>query len=299
MTPQTLTQTGLGFVFEDAVAPTLMFLPSLTPIKESELLVPAAWEAIFTLCDVWFSKLHPASQAKPNNSTTSSSSPRMNPAPTGLPKISVGPDFSATSTTKLLPLRSKPPTTADHENEIYLKKTDYLLRHLRESLLPAFTYTRPAYPSLTTILLQQLYAIIPRLGVYATKHLKDIILLSTSILLDPFSKTDMLVGSLDVLRVVLLNCWARIASEEDGKWRMEILKGFVGCWAAIRLASVQDGSMTEVEELKRQLGIVARLLVAVVEVDEVGERVKEFKGYIETLSERDDGLRVIFTQDEA
>jgi hypothetical protein len=46
---KTLAQTGLGEVFEDAIRPTLLFLPSLTPIDESMVLLPAAYDALFDL----------------------------------------------------------------------------------------------------------------------------------------------------------------------------------------------------------------------------------------------------------
>jgi len=49
-----LAQTGLGEVFEDAVTPTLLFLPSLTPLEESLQLLPASYDALFVLADVRF-----------------------------------------------------------------------------------------------------------------------------------------------------------------------------------------------------------------------------------------------------
>ncbi|KAG9243773.1 hypothetical protein BJ878DRAFT_104058 [Calycina marina] len=49
-----LQQTGLGPVFEDAIHPTLLFLPSLTPIEESLQLLPAAYTALAALCDARF-----------------------------------------------------------------------------------------------------------------------------------------------------------------------------------------------------------------------------------------------------
>jgi hypothetical protein len=49
LTPKLLIQTGLDSVFEDAITPTLLFLPSLTPLSESLVLLPAAYAAIFAL----------------------------------------------------------------------------------------------------------------------------------------------------------------------------------------------------------------------------------------------------------
>ena len=47
-----LKLTGLGDVFEDAVMPTLMFLPSVTPVDESMELLTPAYNALFALADV-------------------------------------------------------------------------------------------------------------------------------------------------------------------------------------------------------------------------------------------------------
>jgi hypothetical protein len=44
-----LQQTGLGEVFEDAVMPTLLFLPELTPVDESLSLLTSAYLALSSL----------------------------------------------------------------------------------------------------------------------------------------------------------------------------------------------------------------------------------------------------------
>ncbi len=49
-----LLQTGLGEVFEDAVMPTLLFLPALTPVEESLQVLKPAYSALFTLGEVRF-----------------------------------------------------------------------------------------------------------------------------------------------------------------------------------------------------------------------------------------------------
>lgn len=46
-----LKQTGLGEVFEEAVIPTLMFLPSITPADESMQLLGPAYDTLFVLAD--------------------------------------------------------------------------------------------------------------------------------------------------------------------------------------------------------------------------------------------------------
>lgn len=54
ITQRMLEQTGLGDVFEEAVLPTLSFLPSLTPVDESLLLLKEAYKALFILGDLRF-----------------------------------------------------------------------------------------------------------------------------------------------------------------------------------------------------------------------------------------------------
>lgn len=47
--PKVLQQAGLGEVFEDAVMPTLLFLPTITPVEESLNLLSSAYLALFSL----------------------------------------------------------------------------------------------------------------------------------------------------------------------------------------------------------------------------------------------------------
>lgn len=54
ITAKVLKQTGLGEVFEDAIMPTLLFLPSLTPVDESVRLLKPAYEVLFTLANARF-----------------------------------------------------------------------------------------------------------------------------------------------------------------------------------------------------------------------------------------------------
>ncbi|TVY64214.1 Uncharacterized protein LSUE1_G007653 [Lachnellula suecica] len=54
LSPQVLRQSGIGEVFTDALMPTLLYLPSLTPISEALQLSGAAYAALHVLCDVRF-----------------------------------------------------------------------------------------------------------------------------------------------------------------------------------------------------------------------------------------------------
>src|SRR5271167_1497299 len=52
--PNVLNQTGLGEVFEDAVMPTLHFLPSLTPTGDSLKLLKPAYAVLLKLGEIQF-----------------------------------------------------------------------------------------------------------------------------------------------------------------------------------------------------------------------------------------------------
>lgn len=54
--PALLARTGLGSVFDDAITPCLSYLPNLTPEAQSQLLLDAAYPALFTLTTTRFPK---------------------------------------------------------------------------------------------------------------------------------------------------------------------------------------------------------------------------------------------------
>jgi len=72
-TPSTLlARTGLGSVFDDAITPCLSYLPNLTPEEQSQLLLNAAYPALFTLTTKRF----------PTSKTTSTSAQALSHMPT-------------------------------------------------------------------------------------------------------------------------------------------------------------------------------------------------------------------------
>ena len=62
MPSKVLQQTGLGEVFEDAVMPTLLFLPELTPVEESVSLLTSAYLALSSLGEV----IYPTKEERSN-----------------------------------------------------------------------------------------------------------------------------------------------------------------------------------------------------------------------------------------
>lgn len=53
--PRMLVQTGLSNLLEEALMPTLSFLPTLTPVAESQLLLQKAYAALLELGDIRYS----------------------------------------------------------------------------------------------------------------------------------------------------------------------------------------------------------------------------------------------------
>ncbi|PVH80343.1 hypothetical protein DL98DRAFT_588452 [Cadophora sp. DSE1049] len=221
--PKTLAQTGLASVFSDAIIPVTLYLPSITPLEESLEILLLAYDALFVLYDVQF--------ATPSTSTSSANSPT-----------------SSTSTSL-----SKAPAPGDQNsqnNSTDEARLTYLTLILRHSILPAYLHASQ-HPQITTILLTQLTTLIPKLGVHATKHLKDILPIISSVFTDLFASArlhDVLVA-LGTFRVLIGCCWARF---REDVWRREGVRCLVLCWGAICEVEV-DGDRDSGAQVDRKM----------------------------------------------
>ena len=112
LTWRLLLRTGLGEVFEDAVMPTLLYLPSLTPVDESVRLLKPAYEALYTLAD----KRFPAKEA-------------------------------------------------------YTENMRFMDRIIRHGVLQGYSHSHE-YPQIVEVLLQEMDALINKMGIHSVKHLK-------------------------------------------------------------------------------------------------------------------------------
>lgn len=244
-----------------------MYLPTLTPLTESLLLVRAAWDAIFALHDVWFCNPHDAAS---------------------ITKTSI----SATTTKQSI---------AKEKEESEKKRINYLLTHLRDSLLPSWSYTYPSHPPLLTLFLSITAQLLLKLGIYTTVHLKDVLPIISSILLDPFilgtgqDGKKLFLEALRVLREVVLNAWMRVGMAEGGMG--EVLMCIVGGWKAVRNYQAEDDEKKEandLEEIRKELMIVAKLLVKAVEAVADEEDLSQFKADLGRMREVDESLGVLF-----
>ncbi|KNG89548.1 hypothetical protein ANOM_001935 [Aspergillus nomiae NRRL 13137] len=185
-----LHRTNLTSVFEDALKPCLLSLPTITPEPDSISLLKEAYPALLTLQKTTYTNT-PSSQTQ-------------------------------TQSNKLATYISRLTTT------------------LRENLIPSFHHissTNPTslspdlasfpYPRLSTLLLEQVVAVLGELGIHTTKFLREIVPLVHDTLANPFGTAypPLLLGGVEVARVVVLNAHPRV-----WMWRGEILGAVCACW---------------------------------------------------------------------
>jgi hypothetical protein len=137
MSSTLLQQSGLGELFEDALMPTLMYLPNLTPLEESLELLPAAYNALIVLCETRF----PASS------------------------LPIGPGSTTTALTK--------PNDKEREKfeEIKASRLKFLDRIARKGVFMGFAHSME-HAAIVELLLNQLRVLIDKMGLSAVKHLK-------------------------------------------------------------------------------------------------------------------------------
>ncbi|OGM45906.1 hypothetical protein ABOM_006070 [Aspergillus bombycis] len=226
-----LHRTNLTSVFEDALKPCLLSLPTITPEPDSISLLKEAYPALLTLQKTTYT-LTPSPQTKPQSS-------------------------------KL---------------ETYISR---LTTTLRENLIPSFHHissTNPTslspdfasfpYPRLSTLLLEQVVALLGELGIHTTKFLREIVPLVHDTLANPFGPAypPMLLGAVEVVRVVVLNAHPRV-----WMWRGEILGAVCACWLhvceeereivdRVKRGGLSGGEGAVMERLKKELRGVVYLL---------------------------------------
>ncbi|PWY87530.1 ATP :tRNA-specific tRNA nucleotidyltransferase [Aspergillus heteromorphus CBS 117.55] len=282
-----LRRTNLSSVFDDAIRPCLLSLPTITPEDESLTLLAAAYPALRLL-----HKTASLPQPQPTTTTTTTTTTTSNPKNPHAQTLreNLIPSFHHTSIT---------PTT---RNDPSTNK-------------PSFPY-----PRLSTLLLHQIHDELFDLGIQTTKYLQDIIPLVYSVLENPFGTAypPLLLAGVAVARAVVLNAHPRV-----WVWRGEILGAVCGCWGVVgeevderirekkkkkkeeeEEGTVNGGQSEEdnndavdvLERVKRELKGVVYLLRMAVENPVPGEtqalQVKEgFQQEMEDLVAADEELR--------
>ncbi|EPE35759.1 hypothetical protein GLAREA_05097 [Glarea lozoyensis ATCC 20868] len=230
-----LQQSGLGSLFEDALMPTLMYLPNLTPLEESLQLLPAAYEALLVLCDARFPQ-HSNNESKGKSTALTAPNEKE---------------------------RSK-------FREIETSRLKFLDRIARKGIFAGFAHSRE-HPEIVQLLMNYLTILIDKMGLNTVKHLKDIIPLLASPLTDPFAtaRPGLLLAALGCLQGVILNAWVRIVGE--GAYRIEVLRVLVVGWRNLVMAGGKgvgeekgDGKEGKggLGDVRREMKVAARMMVS-------------------------------------
>ncbi|GAD93587.1 conserved hypothetical protein [Paecilomyces variotii No. 5] len=190
-----LRRTNLSSVFEDAITPCLLSLPTITPEDESLQLLAAAYPALLSVLRIRY----PQTDSDHSRSSSKSKS------------------------------REDDRTAYIHRITQILRVSLISSFHHISSNTPAASSTIPSfpYPRLSTFLLQQLSIVCDELRIHVTKYLQDIIPILYSTLTNPFGTAyiRLLLAATTATRCVILNAHPRI-----WRWRGEILGGLCTCW---------------------------------------------------------------------
>ncbi|KAF8849142.1 hypothetical protein BDZ45DRAFT_604813 [Acephala macrosclerotiorum] len=249
-----LQQTGLGEVFEDAVMPTLLYLPSITPVEESVQILPAAFEALFALCNVRY------------------------PPPTP----SMDPGALGSRSSSLITLNSK---TSSMEANTPDQRLAFLDRVMRKGILTAYLHASDL-PQITTILLLALSTLVSKMGINCVKHLKDVIPIITEVMTDPFgaSRPEGLREAVKCLTSVILHAWPRMGIRSEGHG-MEVIRMLAVCWRMVKKGLQEQERWAKdkkakdilkvLREVEGELPVVGRLLLKAIEAVNSDIDVKE------------------------
>jgi hypothetical protein len=230
-----LIQSGLDSVFEEAIMPSLSWLPNLTPLGESLEILPAAYTALHALCDARY-PLPSSPQAAPS-----------------LKLISVSNE-------------KQKETEQEKLDESRKDRLQFLDRVMRQGIFSSYAHSS-TNPDIVEIFIQQMSILVAKMAIYSVKHLKDIIPILSAVMTDPFAATHerLLLEAVKALQVTILNTWPRMS--EQGH-RNEIIKSLVVCWKTVSQAQEEEKEDEEgkkMEEVKKELGVTGRLLVKAVE----------------------------------
>ncbi|PLB40560.1 tRNA adenylyltransferase [Aspergillus candidus] len=235
-----LQRTNLASVFEDAIRPCLLSLPTITPEDDSIQLLSAAYPALLSIMAIELQNLSPATTADAKKKAEEAYTKRL--ATTLRENLLAS--FTYVSSTN---------TTNISGNG------------------PSFPY-----PRLSTVLLNQTSAALQELGIHSTKYLQDVIPPIYNTLTNPFATAHppLLLAAVAVARVAVLNAHPRL-----WRWRGELLAGLCYCWLNVlneeaeiadraqknHKSALDDIRARELKRLKKELRGVAYLLKFVLE----------------------------------
>lgn len=179
-----------------------------------------------------------------------------------------------------------PPISRIVDEKAYIASTASLTTLLRQGILTPYRNASEHVQIAETLLLQ-IPPVLDALGIESVRFLKDLISMLVAIMIEPLGAKfpPLLLASTKAMQGVVENAWPRV-----GFWRSEILKGIVGCWVSV----VEEGEGGDLEEIKRGLRELAKLVRVVTEKEEG----VEWDGEVRELILADDRLEELFDEDE-
>jgi hypothetical protein len=244
---QILIQSGLDSVFEEAITPSLSWLPNLTPLGESLEILPAAYTALSSLCDARY-PLPPAPPAA------------QSPIPISISN------------------KKKSDTEQEKLDKLKKDRLKFLDRVMRQGIFSSYAHSS-TNPDIVEILIEQMSVLVAKIGIHSVKHLKDIIPILSAVMSDPFAAAHerLLLETVKALQVTILNTWPRMSEEGH---RNEIIKALVVAWKTMNETiqeqkrggdeRKEDVGCDEIHENalesgRKEIKIAGRLLVKAIE----------------------------------
>ncbi|KAI0974352.1 hypothetical protein F4678DRAFT_372315 [Xylaria arbuscula] len=255
-----LMRTGLADVFEQAVFPTVLNLPSLTPEAESCDLLAAAYPALFDMAGL---------EDLDSEITTAR-----------------GIDVKAESRNSQV-ASDKRDLQSRGFSEAQRKLLDKLVR---EDIMVGYHHAKQ-YIRLVDFLCQTLRRLVSGMGILSVKYLKDIIPMISEILVDPFGTNypPILLSATRLLQAILQTCWPRIPH-----YCNEIIKIVMLSWLNIEDEdSFPSNKLTKIE-IQQQLIKTVEILSAIMTAAKL-----DMSDRVCPLVAKDPQLRTLFTSCKA
>ena len=272
-----LQRTNLASVFEDAIRPCLLSLPTITPENDSIQLLSAAYPALFSIMTIELQNVSPA---------TSDAKKKAEEAYTKRLAATLRENLLASFT------------------------------HVSSTNTTTISGSGPSfpYPRLSTVLLNQTSAALQGLGIHSTKYLQDVIPPIYNTLTNPFATAHppLLLAAVAVARVAVLNAHPRL-----WRWRGELLAGLCYCWLNVlneeteiaerarknHKDALDEIRARELRRLKKELRGVSYLLKFVLEhpweVDGTEEQIvakERIASEMQELVDADEALGKLLTE---
>ncbi|KAL6248354.1 hypothetical protein RBB50_004609 [Rhinocladiella similis] len=138
-----------------------------------------------------------------------------------------------------------------------------------EHLSSTTSFSSTISVNLTVLLLRQISPVFERMGISSVRHLKGLLPMLRTGLMDPFVLVapEMVSAVLDVVECVISVCAPRVKE----KWYPEILRGLVGCWCNCVDESEGGGTSGTSKHLPQTMARLAKIVKILGEVVDENE----------------------------